>query len=429
MTGNLNMDGNKIQNLEETSSDKDAAHKKYVDESHIRPSGYYTNSFRYLMEDIDESSSENNIEVIAIGSYAASIHQINKNAYQLSLIKDSGTNNYRSRIGFNLGSLSIGYYTFVCEFLPIIMSNVIVTTLGTTISINSQSTKTFPTYTKTLVQFHRWNSTPPQFIYLDIHGSASNSNSRVLAYMIVYGIEGYHPNVPTSIFDEAYTLQNGRMEMQTDLDLHGQRLLNNGQGGLSFDSGGIISLHDNLSTNNYKITGRYGGGFEFDDYGRTKMHEDLDLNGHGIHETLDFLAGNIRILKDINMNNKRITNIPNGVNNNDAINKNQMETYVQSQVTTPPQLNGAGPNTILSGKTPIYNSNGALYADRIRIRYTSNTIEIQPRSQSGNNVLYIPDLGGTDQSTAFQRPILEYIRGSIITSNELAFVFFKCFIF
>ena len=48
------MDGNKLQNLEEPSADKDAAHKKYVDESHITPSGYYTNSFRYLMEDIDD---------------------------------------------------------------------------------------------------------------------------------------------------------------------------------------------------------------------------------------------------------------------------------------------------------------------------------------------------------------------------------------
>ena len=150
------------------------------------------------------------LRLLRLVSYAASIHQINKNAYQLSLVKDSGSNNYRSRIGFNLGSLSIGYYTFVCEFLPIVMYNVSVTALGTTISINSQSTKTFPTYTKTLVQFHSWNSTPPQFIYLDLHGSASNNNSRVLAYMIVYGVKGYFPNVPSSVFDQVYIVDNGR---------------------------------------------------------------------------------------------------------------------------------------------------------------------------------------------------------------------------
>ena len=32
--------------------------------------------------------------------------------------------------------------------------------------------------------------------------------------------------------------------MQTDLYLHSHRLMNNEQGGLSFDSGGVISLHD-----------------------------------------------------------------------------------------------------------------------------------------------------------------------------------------
>ena len=188
------------------------------------------------MEDVDESSSENNISVSGIVRFDASIHQIDKNAYRLALVKDSGSDDYRSRIGFNLGSLPIGYYTFVCEFFPIVMSNVSVTALGTTISINSQTTKTFPTYTKTLVQFHRWNSTPPQFIYLDLHGSASSSGRRVLAHMVVYGLKGYFPNVPSSVFDQVYVVDNGRVVMQTDLDLHGYQIKNNNQGGLSFDS-------------------------------------------------------------------------------------------------------------------------------------------------------------------------------------------------
>ena len=193
MTGNLNMATNKIKNLgTPTTNENDAAinveffkselntsnqnlstlitnaYKKYVNESLVTPSGHFgENAFAYLMEDADESSSENNISVSGIARFDASIHQNDKNAYRITLIKDLGSNNYRSRIGFNLGSLSIGYYTFVCEFFPIVMSNVSVTALGTTISINKQVTKTFETYTKTEVQFHRWNSTPPQFIYFD----------------------------------------------------------------------------------------------------------------------------------------------------------------------------------------------------------------------------------------------------------------------
>ena len=282
MTGDLNMRTNKIKNLDTpTTIENDAAvnvsffnselnksnqnlstqitnaYKKYVDESHVTPSGHIgENAFRYLMEDVDESSSENNIEVTGIVSYGASIDQMNKKAYQLSLVKDSDSNNYRSRIGFNLGSLPIGYYTFVCEFFPPVMTNVSVTALGTTISINNQTTKTFSTYTKTLVQFHRWNSTPTQFIYLDLHGSVSSNNPRVLALMVVYGVKGYFPNVPSSVFDQVYVVDNGRVVMQTDLDLHWYRLMNNEQCGVSFDSGGVISIHDDLNTNGYSIVGR-----------------------------------------------------------------------------------------------------------------------------------------------------------------------------
>ena len=176
LAGNLNMGTNKIKNLgTPTTHENDAAvnvglfnseintsnqnlsaqltaayKKKYVNESHVTPSGHVgENAFRYFMEDVDESSSEHNISVIGIVSYGASIHQMNKKAYRLSLVKDSGSNNYRLRIDFNLGSLPIGYYTFVCEFFPPVMTNVSVTALGTTISINNQTTKTFSTYTKT----------------------------------------------------------------------------------------------------------------------------------------------------------------------------------------------------------------------------------------------------------------------------------------
>ena len=146
MTGNLNMATNKIKNLGTPTTNEDdaainveffnselnasnqnlstqitTAYKKYVKtnlmllhQRHLRE-----NAFRYLMEDADESSSENNISVSGIVRFDASIHQINKNAYRITLIKDLGSNNYRSRIGFNLGSLPIGYYTFVCEFYPI----------------------------------------------------------------------------------------------------------------------------------------------------------------------------------------------------------------------------------------------------------------------------------------------------------------------
>ena len=78
----------------------------YVNKSHII-SPQKKDSFRYSMEDADESSSENNISVLGINDFPESPHQINKKAYDIQIVleKDS-PNQYRSRLGFNLHPLS-----------------------------------------------------------------------------------------------------------------------------------------------------------------------------------------------------------------------------------------------------------------------------------------------------------------------------------
>jgi len=71
------------------------------------------------MDDVDDSSSENNIQVLGIVEFSKSPHEINKKADYLKLLFDkSSPNQYQSRIGFNLYKLPIGYYTMVVEWSP-----------------------------------------------------------------------------------------------------------------------------------------------------------------------------------------------------------------------------------------------------------------------------------------------------------------------
>ena len=49
-----------------------------IHESQIINSGQKRDAFRYVMEDNDESSSENNIKVLGIVDFSNSPHQINK---------------------------------------------------------------------------------------------------------------------------------------------------------------------------------------------------------------------------------------------------------------------------------------------------------------------------------------------------------------
>ena len=241
MTGDLNLNNNKIINLQTDYIDsKSAVNVNFVEneittlrnlvtqkihESQITNSGQKRDAFRYLMEDTDESSSENNIEVLGIVDFPNSPHQINKKAYQLKLLfEKSSPNQYQSRLGFNLYKLPVGYYTLVVEWFPPEMNELSVAVQGTTISISNYATKTFENYTKTVINFHRWGSSPPQFIYLDLHGTVTFPSLLTIGHLIVYGVKETISNVDPSVYDTAFVIENGKMVMETDLSLNGHRL-------------------------------------------------------------------------------------------------------------------------------------------------------------------------------------------------------------
>ena len=241
MTGNLNLNNNKIINLQTDYRDsKSAVNVDFMQdeitnvrdlvtqkiyESQIINSGQKRDAFRYLMEDTDESSSENNIEVLGINDFPESPHQINKKAYFLKLLFEKGSpNQYRSRLGFNLYKLPVGYYTLVVEWFPPEKNGLSVTPQATTISISKYATKTFEKYTKTVINVHRWGSSPPQFLYLDLHGTVSKRWFLTIGHLIVYGVKETLSNVDPSVYDTAFVIENGKMVMETDLSLNGHNV-------------------------------------------------------------------------------------------------------------------------------------------------------------------------------------------------------------
>ena len=256
MTGNLNLNNNKIINLQtdykdsksavnvdfmqnEITSMRDLVSQK-IHESHITSSAQKRDAFTYLMEDTDESSSENNIQVLGIRDFSESPHQINKKAYFLKLLfEKDAPNQYQSRLGFNLYKLPVGYYTMVVEWFPPEMNEISVTAQATTISISNHTTKTFEKYTKTVIHFHRWGSSPRQYIYLDLHGTVRNPSLMTIGHLIVYGVKETFSNVDPSVYDTAFVIENGKMVMETDLSLNGHNL-----------NGSIYYLYGHLDTKN-----------------------------------------------------------------------------------------------------------------------------------------------------------------------------------
>ena len=223
MTGNLDMNNKQIKDMAQPTDDNDATTKKYFDDkleqSHL-VSSHKTNEFKYLT-DTDESSSEYNIIVYGIAAFNQSPHQ-NKKAYDITLIKDSGSNDYRSRIGFNIYTLAIGTYTIVFEFYPPEMTNIQLSCTASEAYIHKAVQRDFTAYSKLLVQFNNNSKQTPNYIYMTMHGTATATP--VQCHLVVYGVKDWSDSVYPGVYDGLdnvmFEYKNGDMEMKVNMDMN-----------------------------------------------------------------------------------------------------------------------------------------------------------------------------------------------------------------
>ena len=226
MSGQIDMANHKIINLPEPTSAKDAATKDFVEKSHVSQSGLQQNVFLYQMTDVNESSSESNITVTGIKDFANTPHTLFKKAYHFTIGKNA-QNEYNARIGFNFNPVPTGAYTYVVEYFPPFLIDVSVDCRSTPLNVNKQIFKKFPTYVKNIVQIHKWQMATPDYLMIDLKSKGGAATpTRGDGRLIVYGITGTHNDVSSSVLDAAYVVENGKMVMETDLDMNGKRLLN-----------------------------------------------------------------------------------------------------------------------------------------------------------------------------------------------------------
>ena len=229
MSGNLDMDNHKIVKLQDPTEDTDAASKFYIDQkleqSHILSSSS-KNEFVFL-NDPSKISLEYNVTSAAFDNFPASPH-INKKAYLIDLKKDVGTNNYRSRMGFNIQELPLGSYTIIFEFYPPEMNNIQISCQATSAYIHKQVQKNFSTYSKLLVQFHNNNKNNPDKIFFTMHGDTIYV---VSAFLILYGIKDWVDAINPKLYDhiineQMFEFDSLNMLMKTNLDLNNNKILN-----------------------------------------------------------------------------------------------------------------------------------------------------------------------------------------------------------
>ena len=242
MLGSIDMNQNKIINLPEPTEENDAVNMEFLDskiddlnkkitKNTITATSHPKDEFRYLMEDPLQSSSQSNIVVTGIVDFQQSPHKINKKAYALKINKRSSDNMFLGRIGFNMFKIPEGEYTICVEFFPGKMDGVNVNAVSTALNVNQQATKVFANYSRSIIHMHKWKISPPEYLMLDLKWQgeaedASPTGSAANAHLIIYGVKEFQPDVESVVFDSPFTIENGAMVMETDLDLNGRRLLN-----------------------------------------------------------------------------------------------------------------------------------------------------------------------------------------------------------
>ena len=105
MLGNLQMNDHRITGLTNPpNADYEATNKKYVNEriskSNIKPSHTPKNVLQYLMDDVNEWTTEYGVKVGSISELAESPHSWDKKVLNITPVKNGS--NYRFRLGLQM---------------------------------------------------------------------------------------------------------------------------------------------------------------------------------------------------------------------------------------------------------------------------------------------------------------------------------------
>ena len=251
MRGNIQMNGKRVTGLTNLpNADDEATNKKYVDDNiskaNIKPSHTPKNVFQYLMNDVNEWSTEYDVKVENFSDLAESPHSWDKRVLNITPVKKGS--NYRFRLGLQMFPMKTNEsYSLVVElynrdYKTWQRQETYVN--GTGMWVISNNTTKFQHrygssgdlyYTTTLIKFKKTSSSAPIFVYFTVHfddnGGDMNTYPKDFknqVYIVAYGIVGLTDHVDPEVYDahEAFEIDKTKMKMLVPLDMNGKQLMN-----------------------------------------------------------------------------------------------------------------------------------------------------------------------------------------------------------
>ena len=251
MRGNIQMNDKRITGLTNSpNADDEATNKKYVDDNiskaNIKPSHTPKNVFQYLMNNVNEWSTEYDVKVENFSNLAESPHSWDKKVLNITPVKNG--RNYRFRLGLQMFPMKTNEsYSLIVElynrdYKTWQKQETYVNGTGMWV-INHNTTKFQHRYgssgdlyyTKTLIKFKKTSSSAPIFVYFTVHfddnGGDMNTYPKDFknqVYIVAYGIAGLTDHVDPEVYDahEAFEIDKTKMKMLVPLDMNGKQLMN-----------------------------------------------------------------------------------------------------------------------------------------------------------------------------------------------------------
>ena len=236
------------------------------------------NVFDKVMTDNLFKEDDDGIKFISTINYNL-LHKINQMTYLFTIDYDSNKSYYSARLSIDLRYLNTGTYTMVFEmkFVSDIDQNKI-TVNAVSGTLNQVNTKTkiinfdHGYYSRSIINFHKWiKNQGIDDLYIDLNlylkSSISPIPNKTPINVIVYGVRGSHTDVPAQIWDRAYYIDDKKIHFEAPIDMVDKDIENVNN----------LWINNELNMNNRPIK-KLGDGIENSDGVNVKQLNGMETN-------------------------------------------------------------------------------------------------------------------------------------------------------
>ena len=303
ITKDFNVNNFHIKNLKEPKDDTDAANKEYVDDeiqkSELRSIRAVSQENAFLKVMDDDLFVIEDDDIHRVGVVDKKFHQVNQQTYQFKIDYDSKIGYYSTRLGVSVIYLPISHYTIIFEMYfsdKIDPDQITIDSRSGTLQVNKINTKISSDHTRSVINFYK-DQILPSDDELDIDIALKNKtgqsyDSDTQIFVVVYGVYGTQNDVDIQVWDRYFYIDDKKIYFEAPIDMVDKDIENVNN----------LWINNELNMNNRPIK-KLGDGIENSDGVNVKQ-----LNGMGTNIT-NYVTGEFGKVNPVLKNNSDLIKI------------------------------------------------------------------------------------------------------------------------